>query len=74
MRDDEAGIITLEMDDNFISQFSKIDIFTNHISIATKLKEEEIVIDESDYNEFKYWSRSSSPLILPIAWQITSSL
>ncbi|MEO8236345.1 MAG: hypothetical protein ABI549_13080 [Flavobacterium sp.] len=53
-RDDEKGIPTLQLADDFISQFSNLDIFNNNINIGAKLPNEEILIDESDYNQFKF--------------------
>lgn len=53
-RDDEEGIPTLQMADNFISQFSNLDIFNNNVNIGARLPNEEILIDESDYNQFKF--------------------
>lgn len=53
IKDDQEGIITVEMDEDFIPQFSSIDIFNNYLSIGARLKQEEIIIDETDYNEFK---------------------
>lgn len=53
-RDNEAGIPTLEIADDFISQFSNLDIFNNNVNIGARLPNEEILIDESDYNQFKF--------------------
>lgn len=53
-RDKEAGIPTFQMADDFISQFYNIDIFNNNVNIGARLPNEEIIIDESDYNQFKF--------------------
>ena len=52
-RDNEAGITTFQMADGYISQFSNLDIFNNIINIGARLDNEEIIIDESDYKQFK---------------------
>ncbi len=53
LRDNEAGIISLQIADGYISQFSNLDIFNNSINIGARLDNEEIIIDESDYKHFK---------------------
>ncbi|MBF4466223.1 hypothetical protein [Flavobacterium sp. LC2016-12] len=53
-RDNEAGIPTLQMADDSISQFSNLDIFNNNVNIGARLPNEEIIINESDYNQFKF--------------------
>jgi hypothetical protein len=53
-RDNEEGIPTLQIADDFISQFSNLDIFNNNVNIGARLPNEEILIDQSDYNQFKF--------------------
>ncbi|MBP4136964.1 hypothetical protein [Flavobacterium geliluteum] len=53
-RDNEAGIPTLQIADDSISQFSNLDIFNNNVNIGARLPNEEIIINESDYNQFKF--------------------
>ncbi len=45
-RDNEADIISLQIADGYISQFSNLDIFNNSINIGVRLDNEEIIIEE----------------------------